>query len=460
MSGPAFEIVIVLVLILFNGVLAMSEMAVVSSRKVRLQQQANEGRKSAQTALALIESPNNFLSTVQIGITLVGVLAGAFGGATVASLISEQVAQVEALAPYSDALGLGTVVLAITYLSLVFGELVPKRLALQNPERVAMLIARPMQILSKIAFLGVKVLAASTNAVLRILGVRPDSAPPVTEEEIRLLLEEGTQAGVFRETEQDMLESVFRLDDRHVSALMTPHTELIWLDVNDTVEENVQRIVQSGYSSYPVCEDGLDNLLGIVRAKDLIVGFLDGRGLDLRTSLHPPVFVPESATASRVVELLKQAEEHVVLVIDEHGGIQGMVTEHDMLEAIVGDIPSPGDAGGEEAVQREDGSWLMDGLLHIDEAKELLGLRTLPGEERGSYQTLGGFVMAQAGRIPTTGDCFRWNNLRFEVVDMDGLRVDKVLISVESDGPSPEFDCTDTTPRQPTGSGGPESAGT
>lgn len=432
--SAALEIVIVLLLIVLNGVFSMSELAVMSSRRARLQQRANEGSIPARAALDLSLSPNRFLSTVQIGITLVGVLAGAFGGATISGLLSDQFAQVDWLARYSDALGLGLVVLVITYLSLVIGELVPKRLALQNPEQVAMIVAQPMNMLSMITGPLVKLLTTSTNVVVRLLGVQKSDEPPITEEEIRILLEEGTQAGVFRTTEQDMVESIFRLDNRLVSSLMTPHTEMLWLDVDAPPDTIKHTIMRSGHSAFLVGRGSLDNLAGLVRVHDLLAACFSGEPLTLEKHLRRAHFIPENASASKAVELFKEIDDRILVVIDEYGGIQGLVTEYDILEAIVGTMPGQPDVP--QAVQREDGSWLMDGLLTIDEVKDRLHLRELPGEERGTYHTLGGFVMSQIGQIPTTGQLFEAGGLRFEVVDMDGRRVDKVLVMAVPESPS------------------------
>lgn len=438
MSAIVLEAVILACLILLNGVFALSEMALVSARKVRLLERANRGHSGARAALQLAESPNRFLSTVQIGITLVGVLAGAFGGATLSSVLADGFARVDALAPYSDALGFGVVVLIITYGSLVIGELVPKRIALQNPERVAELVARPMNGLAVLTAPVVRLLSASSNGVVRLLGVRPSDEPPITEEEIRILIRQGAQAGVIKPAEQDMVESVFRLDDRRVSAFMTPHTEIEWLDINDSVDVLRRKLAASPYSSLPVCRDELDNLLGVVRTRDLLAASLSGEPLSLEAHLRQPRFVPETVPVSRAVELIKGAADTVVVVIDEHGSIQGLITGHDILEAIVGDIPTSDEPYEPDVVTRSDGSLLLDGLMDIEDVCRLLKLDSLPGVERGHFHTLGGFIMSQAGAIPTEGECFRWGGYRFEVVDMDGHRVDKLLVARDPDAAAGE----------------------
>lgn len=421
------EILIILLLILVNGLLAMAEIAIVSARKTRLRQLANEGDKSARAALELADSPNRFLSTVQVGITLVGIFAGAFGGATLAQYLAMSLRTIPGLAPYSTALSLGIVVAAITYLSLVIGELVPKRLALHSPERIASLIARPMRILSTLAAPIVYLLSVSTEAVLAILGIESSAGAPVTEEEIQVLVEQGAEAGMIEEAERDMVASIFRLGDRRVEALMTPRTEITWIDINDPPDVIRGTIEASNHSRLPVCDDSLDNVLGIVLVKDLLSQSMAGETLDLRAVMKRPLYVPETMPALKVLELFKQTGMHMALLIDEYGGIDGLVTVVDILEAIVGDIPTPEELVAPPIVQRDDGSWLIDGLLPIDEFKELFQIRHLPDED--SYQTLGGFIVLHIGRIPAPSDHFEWDGLRFEVVDMDGNRVDKVLVA-------------------------------
>lgn len=426
----AVEIIAILLLILANGLFAMSEMAVVSARKARLEQWAEEGNGRARAALALSQAPNRFLSTVQIGITLVGILSGAFGGATLAERLGAQLSRVPWIGDSGPAVALVLVVLLITYLSLVFGELVPKRLALNNPERIAVGVAVPMRVLAAITAPVAHVLALSTEGVFRLLGIQPSTEPPVTEEELKVMLQQGTEAGIFEEAEQDMVENVFRLNDRRVSAVMTPHPDIVWLDVNEPPAELRRKIIASAYSRFPVCRGDLDNLLGIVRTKDLLARALNDQPLDLLNCLRSPLFVPEGMPASKVLQLFRNSKTHIALVIDEYGSIQGLVTLKDLLEAIVGEI-TPGIAfdNEPEVVQREDGSWLVDGMLPIDEFKELFDLEMLPDEERSGYQTLGGFVMSQLGRIPQAGDHFEWQTLHFEVMDMDERRVDKVLVA-------------------------------
>jgi putative hemolysin len=305
---------------------------------------------------------------------------------------------------------------------------VPKRLALNNPERIASAFGVPMRSLSVIASPVVHLLGLSTDLVLRLLGVRPSAEPPITEEEIKVLIEQGTRAGMFDEAEQDMVERVFRLGDRRVSALMTPRTKIIWLNLDDSSEEIHANITQSIYSRFPVYQGSRDNVLGMIHVKDLFDRGLGCRPLDLQAVLQHPLFVPESMRALKVLELFKRSGTPIALVIDEYGHIQGLVTLNDVLEAIVGDIPTVDELTEPQAVQREDGSWLLDGMLPVDEFKEIFDVIKLPGEETEEYQTLGGFVMLYMERIPLAGDHFEWEGLRFEVMDMDGNRVDKVLV--------------------------------
>ena len=428
MSSIIFEILILLVLIIANGIFSMSEMAIISSRKVRLQQMANQGDAKAKAALELAEAPNRFLSTVQVGITLIGILTGALGGATIADKLALYVELIPGLAPYSQAIAFGMVVLTITYLSLIVGELVPKRLALNNPERIAASVAIPMRVLAAGAYPVVHLLSASTDLVLRILGIGPSTEPQVTEEEIKVLIEQGTEAGTFEEAEQDMVQRVFRLGDRPVNALMTPRPDIVWLDLEDSAEENRHKMMDSCHSRFPVCQGGLDNVLGVMHVTDLLARTLSGQPLDLTISLRQPVFVPESTRGLKILELFKQTGIHVALVVDEYGVIQGLVTLNDVLVEIVGDVPSAGELEDPQAVQREDGSWLLDGMLPVDEFVELFDIDELRGDHQGSYQTLGGFVMTHLGRIPAAADHFEWEGMRFEVMDMDGNRVDKVLV--------------------------------
>ena len=415
------EILIVLFLILLNGFFAMSETAILASRKARLQQRGNGGDAKARKALNLAENPNRFLPTVQIGITLIGVLTGAVGGAVFADPLAAEMGRVPALLPYAHSASLAIVVILITFFSMLIGELVPKRLALHDTESVASRIAGFMSFVSSLFSPVVWLLEKSSDLVLRMLGVKPSEEPPVTEEELLVQLDEGTQAGVFKEAEQDMVEGVFSLSDQRVNALMTPRNEIVWLDVNDTLAEVRRKVQESPFSRFPVAEDSLDGVLGVVKAKDLLLADLKS-GSDLKQIVRPPIHIPETAFGSRALEMFRESKRELMLVVDEFGVVQGLITLADILEEIVGAFE-----GGPQATQRQDGSWLLDGMLQNDEFKEIFNLRHLPDEEE--YETLGGFVMMQLGRIPQPTDQFDWNGLRFEVMEMDDKRVDKVQVS-------------------------------
>jgi putative hemolysin len=429
MNTVVLEIMFVLILILINGFFAMSEIALVSARKVRLEQKADEGDKGAKIALDLSSSTTNLLSAVQVGITLVGILTGALGGATVAERLAEVLKKVSWLEPYASGVSIAIVVLLTTYFSLVIGELIPKRLALNNPEKIAAKVAGVMRFLSKATAPIVHLLSASTNLGMRILGVKPSTEPPVTEEEIKILLEEGTQVGVFGEAEHDMMEGILRLNDRSINAIMTPRTEIEWLDANDSHDQILDQILASPYSRFPVARGSLDDVVGILSAKDVLEMHITKPEYDLLDLIQKPLFVPENTPAMRVLDMVREAGVHEALVIDEYGGLLGMITLFDVLESIVGEIPSYESQEGPEIVKREDGSFLLDGLLPVDQLKELLDIDELPDEKLAGFQTVGGFVMHQLGAIPVAGQHFHWLNYRFEIIDMDERRVDKVLVN-------------------------------
>jgi putative hemolysin len=427
MPKPVLEILLIFILLLANGVFAMAEISMVSARKVRLQQKADDGDKAAKAALEMADEPNRFLSTIQIGITLISVFTGAVGGATLADPLAEIIARTPVLQLYSHALALVTVVLATTYFSLVIGELIPKRLGLNNPEQVAISLALPMRVLARITGPVVRLLSASTNLGLRILGFKPSEEPPVTEEEIKVFLEQGTQSGVFEAAEQDMIESVFRLNDRYIDAIMTPRTEIEWIDLDESNEEILADIRASNHNRFPAAHDNLDAVQGILQAKDFLDMMVAGELFDPADLLQTPLFIPESMQALKVLEMIRVAGVHEALVIDEYGGLLGMVTLYDVLAAIVGEMPGPGDEIEPEIVQREDGSYLLDGLLPIDEFKELFAIEELPDESRIGFQTLAGFILSHLGNIPVAGQSFDWGDLHFEIVDMDDHRIDKVI---------------------------------
>lgn len=425
----AGEILVIFLLLVCNGLFALAEIAVISSRKVRLQQLSAQGDRRAQVALELANDPNQILSTVQIGITLIGILAGAYGGANIAKHLEKLLQYFPFLATYRQGIALGIVVVAITYLSLVIGELVPKRIALNNPEGIARLVAFPLRWLSAFAAPLVHLLSVSTNLVLQLFGNdTPSSDLPFTEEEIKVMFQQGKEAGMFEEAEHDMVERVLRLGDRKVGAMMTARPEIVWLDLEDSVEVNRQKIIGASYTRFPVCQGSLDEVLGVVQVTDLLADCLSGEPFDLTNSLEQPLFIPESTRGLKVLEQFQETGNHIALIVDEYGVIQGLVTLNDVLEAIVGDMPRFDESETPQIVQREDGSWLMDGVLTIDELKELFEIDEFPGEKQGNYHTLAGFIITYLGKIPTAAEYFEWEGLRFEIMDMDGNRIDKVLI--------------------------------
>jgi len=411
------------VLLIINAILIMAETALLSSRKARLQNEVNKGNERAGIALKLIETPNQFLSVTQIGITTIDMLLGALTGATIGVWIDNQLNIYPALEPYSAVIGLLVGVLPVTYLSLVAGDLVPKRLAMRNPEGVSSAVAGTMMFFTRLFSPMVKFLSFSTESVLRMMGVKNTDEPLVTEEEIQLLIDQGTQAGVFEEAEQDMVQGVFSLGEQRVYSLMTPRTEIVWLDIEDTVEEIRTKIAEHEISRFPVRQDTLDVILGIVKARDLLLASLSGEEIKLKQLLKPAFYIPETMFAARALEIFKEKGTEMLLVIDEFGGLQGLLTVNDVIEEIVGEI----EMEEPQATQRQDGSWLLDGMLEVDEFKEIFNLPTLPHEDE--YETLSGFVMLSLGRVPQTADQFEWHELRFEVIDMDGRRVDKVLVT-------------------------------
>jgi putative hemolysin len=378
--------------------------------------------------LNLANEPERFLPTIQIGVTLVGIFVGAFGGATLARELASVLATVSPLAPYADSLAVVVIVITLTFFTLVLGELVPKQLALHSPERVALGLAGPVRALSRLAAPLVRLLSGTSNLVIRLLGIRPSAEPPVTEEEIKVLLEQGTQAGVFEEAEQDMVEGVFRLGGQRVGALMTPRPDVDWIDMDDTEEAIHDQILHSHRTRFPVARGELDNVQGILHTKDLLAQGFTCQPLELQKLLHPPLFIPENAEALQALEQFKRSGTHFALATDEFGSVAGVITSTDILEAIVGDLPAAGEPAEPEAVRREDGSWLLGGTLSIDEMMDLIDLESGP-EEEGTFQTVGGFVMSRLGDIPRVGDRFELGGWRFEVMDMDGRRVDKVLVS-------------------------------
>ncbi len=422
-------ILILLFTMILNGVFAMAEIALVSARRTRLQQRADQGDRGASAAILLMEEPNRFLSAVQIGITLVGIFSGAFGAAQLAAPLGDLLARIGIPENLAEEFSLTLLVLLITYLTLVIGELLPKRIALNAPEAVASALAIPMRWLSLITKPIVGILSASTEFGMWLLGIEPNKEPAVTEEEIKILIEQGRDIGLIEEAEKEMVSGIFRLGDRRVEALMTPRLEMAWVDINAPIIEIWEQILKTPHSRIPVADGDLDEILGYIQIRDILGHQPEDPDFDLRAFIKEPIYLPENMAALKALDNIQTSGVHLAIVVDEFGGITGMVTDYDILEAIVGEIPEDQEDADSLAVQREDGSWLFDGLIVIDQLKEILNISEMPGEERSAYQTLSGFVMSQLGRIPKTGAKFSHKEYTFEVVDMDGRRVDRVLVS-------------------------------
>jgi len=434
MNEILIEFGVILVLLVVNGVFAMTEIAVVSARKPRLRRLADQGNGKAKIALELAESPNRFLSTVQIGITLVGIFAGAFGGATLAAKLAEPIGKVSFLAHYADKIAFGIVVAVITYFSLVIGELVPKRFGLSNPEGIAMMVARPMNWLSKFAGPLVSFLSVSTEALLRLLGFKPEKEVTVSEEEVRVMMQEGVRAGAFNKVESQIVHSALELDQLPVREIMTPRPKVIWLNQEDPHDQVWHKIVVSGHSHFPVYQGNRDNTVGVVSVKAIYANLAAGAGVKLKELMIPPLIVPESQTVLQLVETFKQSGKHIALVTDEFGSIVGLVTLNDVMEAVVGEFPSQGERAKPEAKKRADGSWLIDAMIDLEAVEKALPNFKFDGDAYTEYQTLAGFVVKALGHVPKEGETFESQGYVFEILDMDRHRVDKVLVMPVRDG--------------------------
>ncbi len=440
-----FEAGVIVLLILINGFFSLAEMSLVASRKVRLRQDAERGDKSSATALRLLREPDRLFSTVQIGITLVGILTGAYGGASLSEHLADALSRVNVLRPYSGPLAFGLVILAITYLTLVLGELVPKRMAFGNPEACARRTAPFMALLLRVSMPLVQLLSASSRAASRLLRLPEGGDRAVTEEDIRGLIGEGAASGVVEHAERDMLDRIFRLGDRRAGSLMTHRSQVEWLDLDMPDEENMLRIAQSSHSCFPVARGDIAAATGVLKARDFLAARLATPDIPMDGFIRQPLYIPETARALTLLDLFRHSEGlPFALVVDEYGEVQGVVTPNDVLEAVVGELPDESGDPDPAAVRREDGSWLLDGLLPFDEMCSLAGLgvpdesdgtdgRGGRGDRPGSYETLAGFMLHRLGRMPAMGDALRWRGHRFEIVDMDGRRIDRVLVT-----PDPE----------------------
>lgn len=429
MSDKIFGILLLFLLIVVNGVFSMTEMAVVSIRKARLQKYVDQGDKKAQAALELAENPGAFFSTIQIVITLVGVVTGGLGASTFSGDLAVQLRKIQFIAPFADTLAFLILSVIITYFSLVIGELIPKRLAIADPEAISMQMAGFMKVLSKISLPLVSFLNWSTETGLKLLGSTESDEPAVSEEEVKVMIEQGRQFGVFEAAEQDIVESVFRMSDRTVDAMMTPRTELTWIDLDEELDETLGEILESDDIYFPAVHGNPDNVVGVIFAKKLLDAYLRKEPIDLEAVTEVPLFIPESKPALNVLDDLRESGKQVAIVMDEYGGFSGMITLMDVLGELVGEMPGSNERFDPQIVERADGSWLLDGQLDIDELKDTLDIRKLTDEDRIGFQTLGGFILSQTGAIPIVGDTFEWENYRFEIVDMDGRRIDKVLVS-------------------------------
>jgi putative hemolysin len=433
------DVAILLALIALNALFAMAEVALLTAKRSKLQRMVDAGDRQAAAALELGEDPNRFLSTVQIGITTIGILNGVVAESALSAPVAIWLEGLGVAHDTSGWLASTLIVVIITYLSIVFGELVPKRIGQTNPEPIARIVAKPMLTLALVARPLVKLLSGSTQLLLRAVGIRHAGAPVVTEEEIHALLEEGSDAGVIEENERQMVRNVFRLDDRQITSLMVPRGDIIALDLEEPLNENLQRIQASEHSRFPVCKGGFDEVVGIINAKVLLAQTLRGETPDFKTDLQPAVFVPESLTGMELLEHFKSSGVQMAFVIDEYGEIQGLITLQDLIEAIAGEF-KPDDHEDAWAIQRQDGTWLLDGIIPVPELKDTLGLEAVPEEDKGRYNTLSGMLMLLMGRIPSAGEAVEWEHWRFEVVDMDGKRIDKVMASRQTEDPEAATD--------------------
>jgi putative hemolysin len=419
---------IVLLLILVNGVYAMAEISLISARKARLLALAEAGNPGAQAAIELKANPSRLLSTVQIGVTLIAVLSGTFGEATLGDRLQRHLETYSVvIGEYAHSISMAVVVVGISYFSLILGELVPKRIALLYPEPIAAALALLMRAIARMGAPMERFLSASTNFVLRLLPLGSQGAAPVTDEEINFMLREGAAAGHIPHAETAIVEMALRLGDRRASAVMTPRTQIEWLELDDPEEENRRKIRESAYSRFPVVQGGSQQVIGIVQAKDLLASWLAGQPFDLRAATRPPLYLPNTVTVLRVLEVFKTSGEPMALIVDEYGDLEGLVTPSDILEALVGDIPGSAEAD-QRVVRRDDGTWLIDGMVGLDELKQVLGISRLP-DEHVDFHTLGGYLMARLNRVPMEADRITAGDYRFEVVKMDGRRVDRVLVS-------------------------------
>jgi len=423
---------------LMNGFFAMSELALVSARRTKLIQIAEEtNSKGAKKAIELAKDPDAYLSVVQVGVTINTIVAGAFSGATMSEKLGAVLNDIIWISPYGDKVAFIIIVGVVGYLTLIIGELVPKKIALTYAEPIAIRVALIMGAIAKIIAPFIWVLKFSTNIILKIIRLDKKKDVIVTEDEVKTLIAEGTKKGIFKPAEKDMIEGVMRISDWNVRTIMTPRIDMVWLSKEDDLQESLQEILESGYSRFPVALGDMEEVIGIVYAKDLLNAFLKKDVLDFDKIMRTPLIVPDTTSVLRLLDMFKENSKHIAIIVDEYGSVEGMISLTDILEAITGNLPEVGQEKDEEAIQREDGSWLLDGMIPIDEVETIIGMKHM--RDSGEYHTLAGFVLDEMGHIPKAGEYFMWNNARFEVVDMDGRRIDKVLIILPDDDESEEI---------------------
>ena len=424
------EVLIIALLLLLNGLFAMYEIALISARKSSLEDEAKSGRRGARAALALLEEPEKVLSAIQVGITLIGIVSGAFAGLALAEDLAPLFKNIGWLAPYAQTLSVVLVVGLMTYLSLIIGELVPKTIALNHAESIAIFLSPVMKLFGSVTYPVVWVLSVSTKLVLKLIGVQSRRETPVTEEELRMILKKGSEHGVIEKEESDMINEVIRFGDKRASALMTPRVDVLWLDIHQKPEEILTEALNASFPRLPVCEDEVDQVKGVVNVKDVLAYYIRHQSLNLSEIMFEPLYIPEQAQALKVLEMFRKTKKHFGIVINEYGSMEGIITLHDLTENIMGDLPAVGDLNEPEFFQRADGSYLMDGSMKVEDAEDLLKVYSLFEEEdeRPDVNTLGGLAMYQLNRVPKIGDQFPAGGYLFEIVDMDGNRVDKLLV--------------------------------
>jgi len=425
----SLEIAIIFLLIIANGLFVLTEMSVIESRKNKLEKLVDTGDIGAKFALDIVEEPARVLSAMQIGITLTGILIGTLAGEKLAPVLGFYLKKISYFASYADMIAMLIIVVSITYLTLVIGELVPKKIAINEPEPILSKLAISLNFLEKLTQPFVSFLSFSTNFTLLFIGINPNKETPVTEDEVRTLIEQGTEEGTFEKTEQDMVDKIFRLSDQKAYALMTPRTQMIWLDLEEPLEENLAIINENPDTIFPVAKDSLDEFVGILYTKDLLKMSLAGEPINLEKCIHTPMFIPKSMPSFKVLENFQESGNHQAIVLDEFGGVIGFITMKDIVSEVLGDISLSEDPEPVQIIKRDDNSWLVDGLLPIDEFKDHFALDELPDEDRDHYQTMGGFITSYLDYIPVAAENFIWNGFKFEIVDMDRVRVDKILVT-------------------------------